>query len=234
MSLAPSILEAAINQAIGDFVQAQLGVPTVVGQTNRVPQPAPNADSVVFWPLSRPRLSTNAEGLFDVKFTGSIAGSVLTVSAVQNGVIVASTALSGVGIAPGTTIQSQSSGTPGGVGAYAVSGSQTVGSETMSASYIQLLEETELNYQIDVHGPNSADNSQALAQLLWSNFAYDSLSPSGVFPLYCEDPQQIPFMTAADQTVNRWIVRAKFQINPIVSIPQQFADSLTVTPSIIL
>lgn len=69
-------------------------------------------------------------------FTGSIAGDVLTITAVGSGVAVAGGTLSGSGVASGTKIVSQLSGTTGGVGTYRVSiPNQTVASTTISETY---------------------------------------------------------------------------------------------------
>jgi len=68
-------------------------------------------------------------------YAASIAGTVMTVTAVTSGTIMTGQYLvdeTGL-VVPGTTIASQLSGTPGGVGTYAVSTSQTVGAETMSS-----------------------------------------------------------------------------------------------------
>ena len=68
--------------------------------------------------------------------TGSIANNVLTVTAVGSGTIVAGATISGTGIATGTKIVSQVSGTTGGVGSYLVSiADQTVASTTVSGTY---------------------------------------------------------------------------------------------------
>lgn len=78
--------------------------------------------------------STIAPETFSV--TGLINGSVLTVSAVGSGTVVPGATISGTGIASGTKIVSQLSGTSGGVGTYAVSiGSQNVASTTVSGTY---------------------------------------------------------------------------------------------------
>jgi hypothetical protein len=69
-------------------------------------------------------------------FTGSIAGNVLTISAVGSGVAVVGGLLSGTGVASGTRITSQISGTPGGIGTYEVNiPEQTVASTTISETY---------------------------------------------------------------------------------------------------
>ena len=63
--------------------------------------------------------------------TGSISGTTLTVSAVASGSIAAGQTVSGTGVAVGTVIQSQLSGTPGGAGTYELNFSMTVGSEAL-------------------------------------------------------------------------------------------------------
>jgi hypothetical protein len=68
--------------------------------------------------------------------TGSIAGNVLTVTAVTSGTIVPGATISGTGIAIGTQVVGQLTGTAGGVGTYAVSiGEQTAASTTVSGTY---------------------------------------------------------------------------------------------------
>lgn len=68
--------------------------------------------------------------------TGSISGNVLTLTAVGSGTIYPGTTISGTSVATGTVIVSQLSGTPGGVGTYAVSiPEQTVASTTISGTY---------------------------------------------------------------------------------------------------
>lgn len=69
-------------------------------------------------------------------FTGAITGNVLTITAVGSGVAVPGGLLSGTNVATGTKIVSQLSGTPGGIGTYAVNiGEQTVASTTISETY---------------------------------------------------------------------------------------------------
>jgi hypothetical protein len=55
-----------------------------------------------------------------VALTGGIQGNVLTATAVATGPVVPGTTIAGTGIPAGTQIISQLSGTPGGVGTYAV------------------------------------------------------------------------------------------------------------------
>lgn len=67
--------------------------------------------------------------------TGSITGDVLTVTAASNTVVIGAI-LTGTGVATGTQIISQLTGTAGGVGTYLVNiGEQTVASETLTQTY---------------------------------------------------------------------------------------------------
>lgn len=68
-------------------------------------------------------------------FTGSIAGNVLTVTAVSSGLIVPGTIISGTGVTASTQIGSQLSGTTNGIGTYSVSITQTVASTTIAGTY---------------------------------------------------------------------------------------------------
>lgn len=68
-------------------------------------------------------------------FTGSIAGSVLTISAVTTGVLTVGQTISGTAVATGQQILSQLTGTPGGVGTYQLSIPQgTATSTTITGS----------------------------------------------------------------------------------------------------
>lgn len=64
--------------------------------------------------------------------TGSIATTVLTVTAVTSGILAVGHAVSGTGVTAGTTITALLTGT-GGAGTYTVSASQTVSSTTVTA-----------------------------------------------------------------------------------------------------
>ena len=65
-------------------------------------------------------------------FTGVIANSILTVSALTGTISIGMT-LSGTGVNTGTTIVNQLTGAPGGVGTYTVQGDDTASSTTMTA-----------------------------------------------------------------------------------------------------
>lgn len=225
-----SITEDSVFKVLGDFLTAVLPAACLVtrGQLNFVAQPA-NVDHVVMWPLGRPRLATNEESYSDVAFTGSIALDILTVSQMLNGTITQGLPLSGAGVAAGSVIGAQIRGTAGGAGTYAVSPSQTVSSTTMQAGQRGILQRTQADVQIDVHGPASADNAQIISTLFRDKFATELFATSGfdLQALHVDDPKQIPFTNGEQQVEERWVVVAHMQINPIISVSQQSAGALS-------
>ena len=74
----------------------------------------------------------------DVSFTGSISGTLLTVSAVSSGTLKIGQVVWGSGVTQGTTIIAFGSGT-GGTGTYTISISQTVGSESLNVYSTQYM-----------------------------------------------------------------------------------------------
>ena len=68
-------------------------------------------------------------------FTGSIAVTTMTVSAVTSGTILIGHTITGSGIAGGTTVTAQLTGTTGGVGTYTVSASMTVASTSITSAF---------------------------------------------------------------------------------------------------
>jgi hypothetical protein len=228
--MTPSITQDQINTAVGDFIELVTGVPCVVGQVNRVPELA--GDFAVMWPLYRPRLSTNLETPADSRFTASIAGTTMTVTAVDpnaalNSPIAAGRNVYGAGVADNTRVVAPGTGT-GGVGTYTVSVSQAVSSETMSAGSMLVETDAELVVQVDLHGPNSADAAVVLQSLFRDGYAADQLEPLAS-PLYADEPRQLAFVTAAKEYENRWSVDLHMQVNTTVLTPQQFADAVVLT-----
>jgi len=96
-------------------------------------------------------------------FTGSIATTVLTVSAVSAGTIYPSMQISGTGITAGTRIVAQLTGTAGGTGTYTVSASQTVLSTTITGdlpSKVQVSQNGLYNIQFSAQFINTTNDVQ--------------------------------------------------------------------------
>ncbi len=228
-----SLTEAAANTAFRSFILSALpDVEVILGQANRVPEPKAD-DFIVYWPLRHDRLGTNILTYMDAVAVGSIAGTVLTVSEVTKGVLLPDTLITDEGglIAANTTITSQLTGTLGGSGTYRVSTSQTVVSTEIRAGVRFDTQQTQMTVQVDIHGPDSWDNTQILTTLFRSIYGVDTFAGTGLemSPLYCTDPKQTPFINAEQQYEDRWVTEAAMQLNPQVGTPQQFADQLQIT-----
>jgi len=225
-----------IFTAVVGFLSAVLppGTPIRQGQANRVPEPHAG-DFVVMWPILTPRIGTNVDQVFDAVFTGSIALTTLTITDVNpnwNTPLAVGHTIFGIGIAANTVIQSQLSGTPGGIGTYRVSISQTFASGVIAAGIQTLMECVEVVMQWDVHGPNAWDNTTLISATFRDEVGCDLFAASGfeIAPLYLDDPRQVPFVNAEQQVENRFVITAHMEANQTVTVPQQFADQLVVTP----
>lgn len=89
---------------------------------------------------------------------------------------------------------------------------------------------TQVTVQVDTFGPASADNAHLIQTLLRSDWGADQFVTSGfgVSPLYTSDPRQLKFTDESSQVQQRWSTDCVLQVNPTVTVPQQFADQLAV------
>ena len=209
-------------------------VTVVSGQQNRVPE-QPNVDFVVMMPLSFGRITTNLDASEDVKFTGSISGTAMTVSAVAAGKIEIGATVFGVGVAPATIVVGMAPGTSGGIGTYYLSKPQTVGSTTLSAGQTAMTQEATVTAQLDFHGAGTeaGDMAQIVStafrdQYATAFFAALAAPLNQVSPLYADDPKQTPFINDQEQYEWRWTINAKLQVDQTVVVPTQFDDSAAV------
>jgi hypothetical protein len=213
-------------------------VQVILAQPNRVPEPS-SADFVVMTPLRMERLETNFDSFFDAVFTGYISGTTMHITAVDprfNVPIVVGSVVSGVNITSGTTVTAVLSGA-GGIGTYTVTPSQTVGSETISTGAKTLQIALKCTMQLDFHSANdtdAGDMANTVSTLFRDEYGtnlFANQSPNyGVVPLYADDPAQRPFYNGEQQIEWRWVIDALLQCNVVVSVPQQYTDSVTVTP----
>lgn len=101
-------------------------------------------------------------------FTGSIAATTLTVTAVATGTLLPSMLITGAGVLAGTHIVEQLTGTSGGVGTYRVSTAQTVVSTAITgtlASKIVVTQDGLYNFQFSVQLINTTNDVQNF--VLW-------------------------------------------------------------------
>lgn len=99
-------------------------------------------------------------------FTGSIATTTLTVSAISAGTIYPSMQISGTGVTAGTRIVAQLTGTTGGTGTYTVSVSQTVSSTAMTGdlpSKIQVAQDGIYDLQFSAQLVNASNDVQTVS-----------------------------------------------------------------------
>lgn len=94
---------------------------------------------------------------------------------------------------------------------------------------IRMQRDTEVTIQLDVHGPNSADNAQVIATVWRSDYACRLIDPAIFQPLYATDGHQMPFVNAEKQYENRWVMSLVLQADVAVSTGAQFADTIDVT-----
>lgn len=235
MSITVGPTESDTLAALRGFLLQVLpaGIPIVQGQQNRVPEPKAS-DFVVMTPIRRERLSTNLDTFVDAKFQGSIAGTLMTISAVDagyTGQIKVGSTIFGVNVQPNTVVTALGTGT-GGVGTYTVSLSQTVASEVLAAGVLNITQATDVTIQLDVHGPSSANNVQIISTTFRDDIAVTAIkaiNPS-IAPLHADNPTQRPFLNDQQQYEWRWGVDACLQVNAVVlDIPTQFFDQIDVT-----
>jgi len=229
----PAPTQSAVLTALRSFLLAYLpaGIEVVEAQANRVPE-VKAQDFVVMTPLFRGRLETNVDEATDASFEGYVSGTSLTVTAVNFGAIIPGNALFGVGVTGGTTIVSQTSGTPGGAGAYTVSPSQSVSLGPLAAGYRTITQQTEITVQLDIHGPSSGENAQTISTLFRDPVGTEFFATTNpdIAPLYTSDPRQAPFMNGEQQYEFRWSIDVLLQASDAISgLPQQFADQLVPT-----
>lgn len=249
-SLSPK--QSDVLTALRNFLLSTLPtqVEVIRGQDNRVPEPI-SSDFVVMTPIMQKRLETNIDIYADTAFRGSIVGNVLTITQIFHGSVNIGNTVFGTGVSTGTYVTGTLSGSVGGTGTYSISTiNGTISSQTMATGVLFAMQPTEWTIQLDIHGPNSADNAVIVSTLFRDDFGIQNFSPQitpppgwgnipiggtlsvpyiAFAPLYADDPVQRPFINAENQYETRWVLDACIQANQIVVAPQMFAGSLAVT-----
>lgn len=85
---------------------------------------------------------------------------------------------------------------------------------------------TRLDVQVDIYGPASAETAQAMVAVFRDTWATDQLAASGLAPLYCTDPAQMPLVAGEQQYIARWTMDAVLHGNIVTPVPTQFADTI--------
>lgn len=85
----------------------------------------------------------------------------------------------------------------------------------------------EVTIQADFYGPEAETWAQTFATVWRSEYGVRHLAPT-LAPLYADDARMMPLVTGEEQYLERWLVRAVLQYNPVTVTPQEFAGSATV------
>jgi hypothetical protein len=229
-----TVLKAFLTDVLGAFNP----VPEIdVAQANRAAEPAVT-NFVIMTPIRQERMGTNYDVTLDAKFTGSISGTVLTVSAIAIGAIQIGALLFSPSVTTGTVITAQTSGTPGGAGNYTVSISQNVSSGIMSAGVKTLAQGSIFTIQLDFHSGGSDFASEMMAMTVstalrdeYGTAFFAALPPPQniVSPLYADDPRQVPFVNDQAQYEWRWILELRLYIDQTITVPALYDDSVSTT-----
>jgi hypothetical protein len=98
-----------------------------------------------------------------------------------------------------------------------------------SADTLTMELSTGLNFQLDVYGPASAESAQKIVTAFRSPWGADQFKASGVAPLYCDDPTQMPLIGGEQQYIQRWKIECVLHGSIDFGVPQQSADMLITT-----
>jgi hypothetical protein len=85
-----------------------------------------------------------------------------------------------------------------------------------------------IDVQVDFYGASAGDYCKAAKTAFRSGWGFDAF-PVDIKPLYMSDGTQSPLITGEQQYESRWTLTASMQYNPTVTVPQEFADTLTVS-----
>lgn len=85
-----------------------------------------------------------------------------------------------------------------------------------------------VDIQVDFYGDDAGDYCRSVETAFRTMWGFDKF-PVGIKPLYTSDGIQSPLISGEQQYVSRWTLTVSMQYNPIVSVPQQFADTLKAT-----
>lgn len=232
ISITPT--HSQLQQLLGSFLVDILPPNTSVigGQPNQVAEPK-NPNFVIMTPIRFERLSTDFDGVEDVRFMGTVIGNILSATNVTIGAIIPGAILFGPGIPFGTRILSQSSGVPGGAGNYTINSSvTTVTNKVMAAGLKPLTQKAAVTVQCDFHAASylATDMAETLSTAFRDEYATRFFKASGlpITPLYADDPIWRPFINAEGQYEWRWVVEAKMEIDQTIRVPQQFADKVHI------
>jgi microcystin-dependent protein len=133
-------------------------------------------------------------------FTGSISGTLLTVSAVASGQVFVGQTISGSGVTSGTTVTAFGTGV-GGVGTYTVSVSQTVASTTITGAAA-----------VTALTPTSTDNTVKVATTAFVQTAVNSALATGSINMWPTNTAPTGYLLCTGTAVSRTTYAALFAV----------------------
>jgi hypothetical protein len=80
-----------------------------------------------------------------------------------------------------------------------------------------------IDVQIDFYGAQAGEFCKTVKTAFRSHWGFAHF-PANIRPLYTSDGVQSPLLTGEQQYESRWTLTASMQYNPIVTVPQDFAD----------
>lgn len=86
---------------------------------------------------------------------------------------------------------------------------------------------TEYSIQVDCYGPNASDYATTLSAMWRDDYGCIALESIGA-PLYSTDATQMPLVNGEQNYEQRFTFTALLQFNPVVTVPQQYADELNL------
>jgi hypothetical protein len=84
-----------------------------------------------------------------------------------------------------------------------------------------------IDIQTDFYGSASGDWCSAVKNALRSSYGVAQF-PAGIAPLYTDDGREAPLITGEEQYERRWVLMCVLQFNPIVIVPLQSANVLSM------
>lgn len=99
--------------------------------------------------------------------------------------------------------------------------------DTPGDGHTQMEQGTKLGVQVDFYGTLAGDWCAMFTTAFRDEYGVTALAPTCA-PLYADDGRMMPSVTGEEQFLDRWMVDAMLQYNPVTTIPQQFFDSAEV------
>lgn len=87
---------------------------------------------------------------------------------------------------------------------------------------------TRIDIQVDFYGVMAGEYCKSIKSAFRSSWGFSQF-PENIKPLYTSDGVQAPLITGEQQYESRWTLTVSMQYNPIVTVPQEFAEEAIVS-----